>query len=786
MRRVRKRRRSRKILVVALLMCCILCGAFFGYVDYLVGRRLGVRGEFHLPVVYADALVLGQNFSPSVSLLKTELLQRGYSPVLQPPTDPGEFRCRESNCELCTRGFTRADSSTAGGRCGIYQDGQDPTEHEQEALVLEPTILTQLSGDSKDVQARSSVSLSATPKHVAQAVLAIEDERFYQHFGIDPIGIARALFTNLMQRRWVQGGSTLSQQLAKNLFLTPEKTLLRKAKEALAALSLERRLSKDRILELYLNEVYLGQEGSLAVHGFAQAAKAYFGKSIDELSLADAALLAGIIKAPSYYNPRRHRTRALKQRNVVLTKMQELGYISASQAAAARDGPQHILSESPYQREAPYFIAALRERLGQDLNLDAAIDAGVVVYTGILPALQNCAESALRRGLASIEKQFPALSKKSQRLQAALVSIEPYSGKIRAWVGGTDYANSQFDRVSQALRPIGSTIKPFLYLTALDGSLNQYKVATALSVLSDERVSVDLVTRDTWEPENFDHQYRGDVTLRYALENSLNLPAVYIAQRVGLRSFAETLSRFRVGESIDQVPALALGAMDTNLLRLAAAYGALANGGHYVAPRLFVSALGPDGTKLASAPILEKRVASESATFVLTNILQGVVERGTARKVRQLGYKAPVAGKTGTSNDSRDSWFVGFTPGLVTGVWVGFDDNQKSGLTGGSGAVPIWTEYMLCAQEFYEPQNFVMPAGVVTAVVDVRSGQLAGRDCPSENRVSEVFVEGTEPQTLCRLHNAEYIEPPPSYQAPAASPTPRRRQRSFWDNLFGE
>jgi penicillin-binding protein 1B len=231
--------------------------------------------------------------------------------------------------------------------------------------------------------------------------------------------------------------------------------------------------------------------------------------------------------------------------------------------------------------------------------------------------------------------------------------------------------------------------------------------------------------------------------------------------------------------------------MDTNLLRLSAAYGALANGGHYVAPRLFISALGPEGAKLASAAIVEQRVADEAASFVLTNILQGVIERGTARKVRQLGYSAPLAGKTGTSNDSRDAWFVGYTPDLVSGVWVGFDDNHKTGLTGGSGAVPIWTEYMTCAREFYQPQAFVMPPGVVSALIDIGSNELAGRECPQDQRVSEVFVEGTQPQKLCRQHHPDYSEaqnsePARDYDPPATAPSPKRRQRSFWDNLFGD
>jgi len=668
-------------------------------------------------------------------------------------------------------------------------------------IEIEPQVIAQLG--SGELRAAHFIPLAEIPQSIRDAFLSIEDQRFYSHFGVDPIGIARAIATNLRAGRLVQGGSTLTQQLAKNLFFTPEKTLLRKFKEALAAFSLELRLSKDQILEMYLNEVYLGQEGSVAIHGIAEAANTFFGKRLTDLSVAESAMIAGIVKAPSYFAPRRHLTRAQRRKEVVLAAMHDNDAITIEQLKAALAIKVKITKQPIHRNTAAYFVAALKRELQDSFNFEGAILSGLSVYTAITLELQQCAEQALTSGLEKLEKSYPALRGRrgqTTALEGGLVAIEPFSGKIRAWSGGRNFSINQFDHVSQGRRQIGSTIKPFLYLTALDGTLNEYKVATATTVLPDRPMQVDISPKQTWEPENFDHEYRGDVTLRYALERSLNMPAVYLAQRIGIPAMVRTVRNFRLMQSPPAVPALALGAADSTLLDLTAAFGALANGGIYVAPRLFQSAIDNNGNRLATSSIYEDRVAEEAPVYVLTNILEGVVERGTAKAIRSNGFNAPVAGKTGTSNEARDAWFVGFTPSIVAGVWVGFDNNRPIGITGGVAAAPIWADFMKCsaargAIAANNQLSFVPPPNIVTATINSRTGARVTKHCPADQAdktVQEVFVRGTEPIANCEAALQSPITPEQSNPTPSSSTTPRgkreqplQRERGFWDRVFG-
>ncbi len=653
---------------------------------------------------------------------------------------------------------------------------------------IEPEVISHLA--TEEVKASHFRQLEDIPAIIQQAVLSIEDERFRYHFGLDLLGIARALFANIRAGRVVQGGSTLTQQLAKNLFFSPKRTIVRKVLEALAAVSLEVHLTKDQILELYLNQVYLGQQGSIAIHGVPEAARAFFGKELDEVTVAEAALMAGVIKAPSSYSPFRHPTASVTRQRVVLKRLWDLKVITESEYRAATRQKILLRKSSAYRKLAPHYLEALKGQLAQYLDLEAATSAGVRVHTGLSLGMQECAESAISHGLETLQRSYRALRRPRQPLQAGLVAIEPHTGKIRAWVGGPDYSRNQFDHVGQAFRQIGSTIKPFLYLTALDAELNRYKVATTTSILSDSPQSIELVTKEHWEPENYDKEFRGDVTLRYALENSLNLPAVYTAQRVGIATVARTLHRFRVAEHVPEVPALALGAAETTLLRLTSAYGALANGGRYVPPRLFLTVSDDTGI-LHEERYSEDRVASEPAVFVLTDILRGVLTRGTGRSVVAAGFTDPAAGKTGTSNEARDAWFVGYTPNLVAGVWVGFDDNQPIGLTGGVAAAPIFADFMQCARPFHDTLEFIPPPGVVSAEIDGTTGDLFTSECPDEARVREVFVRGTEPTRRCQQHSRYGDDIPTLRQRSHDAfedeipPPPRRGRKSFWDDIFG-
>lgn len=780
-------------LAVGGIVALVTLAGFCVYNDRVVEARLRSLGNSTLPVIYSSPLDiagtvarLSSSRDPSQDRLREILFDRRYSEVSS-PTKPGEFSLSDNALALVTREFRSPSgvmlpsrklklSLRTGELVGSRSDSNS-------SILLEPQVISYIG--TTELRASKFTSLNNIPTHVRQAVLAIEDERFYDHFGLDVIGIARATFRNILAMRLVEGGSTLTQQLAKNLFLSPKKTIWRKVAEVPTALSLERHLSKDQLLELYLNEVYLGQEGAIAVHGFPEAARAFFGKRVEDLSKDEAAVLAGIIKAPSYYNPRKHPERARERRNTVLGKMRELGFITPADHASAITKPLATSPQLHHRRVAPYFASALEAELSQSIDLESAPVSGLAVYTGVDLGMQRCAEQAIENGLARLEKNYPRLAKKTPPLEAALVAIEPHSGLVKAWVGGRDFSHSQFNRVNQGVRQIGSTIKPFLYLTALDGTLNSYKIASPISVLEDKPMAIAARRQATWIPENYDRDFRGDVTLRFALENSLNMPAIYVAQRVGIPALARTLEAFQLAASAPRVPALALGALDTTLLKVTSGYGALASMGIHVQPRLFVSALDDAGTRLSTSTIIERRVADEAATYVLTNMLQGVLSRGTGKAARSAGFDREAAGKTGTSDKARDAWFIGYTPNLSAGVWVGFDDNDPTGLSGGQAAAPIWGDFMKCSEPFVGDLDFIRPSGVSVVRIDAKSGEVVTRECPSENIVEEVFVRGTEPSSYCSQHSGEPAPDPLDEDSRATfERSTGSRERSFWETLF--
>lgn len=773
---------SKKHLVLMLVLGAAILTVLACWVDSRVVHRLIEQRDTSIAAVYTDILTITARTPLSPQQLREELLVRGYSEVARTPQEAGEFNITSGAISGISRHFTSASGA-------IYEQQKFTfpfSSGGETSITLEPRMLAPLM--SGEQRAHRFKTLKEIPTTLQNAVVAIEDERFFSHHGVDIQGIARAIFINLRAMSLVQGGSTLTQQLAKNTLFSRKRALSRKILEALAAISIEQRLSKERILELYLNEVYLGQEGSVAIHGAGAASMTFFGKPIEELSLAEAALIAGIIQAPSAYAPRKHLPRALERQRAVLGKMEELGYISAKQRADAEKEKIQIVQQKNFERRAPYFIDSLRAQLGETVDLESSSISGLKVYTGVHYALQECAEKAVSAGTRQLERNFPNLSRGKHTLEIALLALDPASGFVRAWVGGKSYAKNQFDHVSLGLRQAGSTVKPFLYLTALDSSLNHYKTAKPTSILSDEPLSIKVVSQRAWEPENFDKRFRGDVSLRYALENSLNLPAVYVSQKVGIEAVAHAFDLFRLSSHTAAVPSIALGSVDTTLQRITAAYGALANGGRYVAPRLYASANDSQDRIVAQTTFEEQTVASEDAVFVLTHMLRGVIERGTGHSVRTLGFTRPAAGKTGTSDESRDAWFVGFTPSLAAGVWLGFDDNRKFGLTGGKAAVPIWTQFMRCAEDWIEDLDFVPPPGVEMRSIDTATGKVASPDCPSESVIDEAFVAGTEPRVYCPEHSdgsAVTGDGRDSRTNGSSAPRRRRDTPGFWERLFG-
>lgn len=733
--------------------------------------------------IYSDSAEMRQIELTSVETIKRRLLSRNYVPVKITPISPGEFLVENKKIEVITREFKDPVGANNPSLHLIIDTStgliKKITGDAVNSLKLEPMPLSTLGGTS--VRASRYVPLKDIPQGIRDAVLAIEDRRFYQHFGVDPIGIARAAFINLTHLRWVQGGSTITQQLAKNSLLTSKKNIGRKFLEVLAAISIEKQLSKNQILERYLNEVYLGQEGSVAIHGMEEASRTFFAKSISELNLSETALLAGIIQAPSAYSPRRAIERALARREVVLAAMAEAKFISEQERQKALKYIPTIIDDALHERKAPFFVEALEKRLTNEHGLDLTEPRSLRVYTGLDLDYQSCAEDAVRWGLQKLDAG-PSGANRSKRepLQAALVSIQPFSGLIRSWVGGRDFRKSQFDRVSQASRQVGSTIKPFVYLTAIDPSLNSYRPATTISVLADEPTAVDGEDSRTWTPENYDHDYRGDVTLRQALENSLNLPAVYLSQKVGIQAVARTVRNFRLSPNVPEVPALALGALDTNLLSMVSAYSALANGGNFAKPRFFKTAIDQEAHPILATELEEFSAADEGAVFIVTDIMRGVVDRGTGAVIRRLEFERPAAGKTGTSNDTRDAWFIGFTPNLATGVWVGYDDNSKTGLTGARAAAPIWARYMNCIKPFLPADDFVRPASVSEVAIDRITLQVATPACPGDYVANDLFLAGTEPSEPCTRHGK--IDRPRSQPDPQI--TPQNRGKGWWEHLF--
>lgn len=781
--------KSKKISLLSLLLKAGILLTLAGFAAVAVlAYNLNIKIEQRLNTgqrtdgkgIYADSILLRTDLQfPADKILKM-LERRQYLPVEKLPAK-GEYQRTAEFITFRTRNWLDDLLEEKGGELARFDSTtglvQNLSIPEKQFVILEPELIT--SGETGDIRSSRYKNIDDFPKHLKSAVLSIEDERFYSHFGIDLLGISRAVFTNISAGGIVQGGSTITQQLAKNLFFSPKRSFIRKISEAIAAMLLETKLSKDQILEMYLNEIYLGQVGPIAIHGMGEAAQSFFQKDAMDLTLAESAILAGLIKAPSYYSPRKHPKRAEARKMTVLTKMLELKEINHANFNAAKK--ENVVVHPPARRThmAPYFVTALRQELANSMNIEAALNNNASIYTGLHIEMQECGELAIKNGLAKLKDHYLRRNK-TKELEGGLVSIDVASGKIKAWVGGSDYTLNQFDHVYQAKRQVGSTIKPFVYLTALDPLLNSYKVATPISLISDKPLSIDVTSQPTWEPQNYSKEFYGDVTLRYAFENSLNIPAAYVGQKVGPEAMATTIQSFNVAQDVLAVPSLALGAIDTTLLNLTNAYAAIANGGYFAEPIIFSSVRNTDQVFLASART-EQRVASEDAVYVITDLMMGVIERGTAKSIRANGYTGPGAGKTGTSNEGRDAWFIGFSPDIVTGIWIGYDDNSETGLTGGLAAAPIWAEYMQCIAPFHNNQlTFIAPPGVTFIDVDYSTGSRAVPGCKSKLIAREVFIRGTEPIGICD-GGVQEVAPNRDLVIPAESP---KKRKGLWDILF--
>jgi len=635
----------------------------------------------------------------------------------------------------------------------------------------EPSLL--LASDGTPIAAlapeyRIFTPLARVPALVRQAVLDVEDARFYEHGAISLKGMARAALRNLAAARLKEGGSTITQQLAKSLFLSPERTLARKMKEIQIAHEIERRYSKDRILEMYLNAIYFGA----GAYGIEAAARTYFGKSVGELSLPEAALLAGLPKAPSAYSPLADPKRAVERRNVVLARMQAEGHITAAQAQAAARQPVALAPLFRARGEAPHFVDYMRQELEVRYGRALLQRGGLRFHTTLDLPLQRAANEVLRAGIRRLERGRAARAGTrgpEAGLEGALVALDPATGAIRAMVGGMDHARSQFNRAVQARRQPGSAFKPFVFAAALECGFSptdlqdDYPVTYALPAPGGHT---------EWSPVNFDRQFRGPVTLRHALEESINVPTVRLLEQIGVDPVIALARRLGLQSALRPELALALGVSEVSLLELTAAYGVLAHRGVRVPLAPLVRVTGPTGELLEEPWTLGRPVVAPEVAYVMTSLLQGAVVRGTAKRAAVPGW--PVAAKTGTSQDAVDMWLVGYTPRLVAGLWIGFDRPASLGSheSAGRQAAPIWAEFMRRAlvEQTYEPP--LLPEGLLPLLVNSRTGLPAEPGDPEA--IQEFVIRGDSLGPPAEVPPLEAMVPeplpPPSLLLPVPSP----------------
>ncbi len=581
---------------------------------------------------------------------------------------------------------------------------------------------------------RDPVPLNVIPQHLIDAIIATEDRNFYRHSGVDLKGILRAVIKDIWAREFVEGASTITQQLTKTLFLTPQKTLIRKLKEAVLAFQLERRYTKDEILGFYLNQVYFGS----GAYGVESAARIFFGKSVDALTLPECALIAGMPKAPSVYSPLVNRSRATARRNLVLKQMKKNGIISDADYRNALAAPVRVSEGRRKALKAPYFVEYIKPLLETTTGSTRLYQEGLVVTTTLSYRLQKAAEAAVADGLLQLEKRMKQRGEKNPLPQSALIALDISTGGIMAMVGGRDFFRSAFNRAVSARRQPGSAFKPVAFALAVERDFPQNRM------LLDAPVAFRGAVRGKdWQPSNFSRTFKGELTLRKALALSQNIPAVRLIEMLGPSAVAKFAHQLGIDSPLDQNLTLVLGASGVTLMELTAAYAVFPNRGEWVAPFGVVEIMDRSGRILWRAQPKKRVVMSRSGAAIVTNMLEAVIQEGTGRKAQILDR--PVAGKTGTTNDFRDALFIGFSPGIATGVWVGQDNYRTLGRgeTGARAALPIWIEFMQTALSDMPLQYFDIPDDIVSIRMDPETGTAVSRDAP--RGVSAFFKKGTEP-----------------------------------------
>jgi penicillin-binding protein 1B len=753
------RRRSKRLrwalragLIVALAV--LVATAIYAYrLDSEVTHQFEGR-RWTLPAqVYAAPLELYVGLALSAAQIEQELqrLQYRKSPA---PVKPGEYRRQGGRIDVALRAARFADESRPAQILAIEADSRAVTALADSGGIevpiarLEPLLIGSvfpIHGEDRIIVAPGEV-----PPLLPEALKAVEDRGFDTHHGVDFGAIARAVWVNLKAGGIEQGGSTLTQQLVKSYFLDSRQTLGRKLREAVMALALERRFTKADLMNAYINEIYLGQDGQRAVHGFGLASQFYFGKPLAELDVAEIALLVGVARGPSYYDPRRRAARALARRNLVLKVMSEQGVIEAKEARDAVAQPLRIVSRSS-GAYYPAYLDFVRRTLRRDYREEDLTEAGLRIFTSLDPRAQALAEETLERELSRIEKARKPQAGKAP-LEGSVVITAPQSGEVIAIVGGRRASYGGFNRALDAARPMGSLVKPFIYLTALESG--RYNAAT---VVVDAPVEIQLSRKRIWRPENYTKQSYGPVPAVRALAESLNQATVTVGVDIGVPKVAETLRRFGLQRKPTEVPALLLGALEASPLEAAQLYNSLANGGFRSTLRAVRAVISADGKPLKAFPLEVTQVAEADAVYQLDRMMLQVTQRGTGRAAYNvLPADLAVAGKSGTSPDLRDSWFAGFSGSHVAVVWMGYDDNRPTGLTGSTGALPAWAKIMAgLGTTSWSP---AMPESVSEATIEYATGLGADATC-AEDIVTVAVPAGTNlpVKPECATHGIDSV-----------------------------
>jgi penicillin-binding protein 1B len=805
--------------LLAFLSVSLLVVGFFAY-WYVKYDRI-IEQRFRGPVfassakIFAAPSLVKVGSTLTVSEIAAELRHAGYTEK-EGESPLGSYHVHGGSIEVLPgpESYHSPEPATITVADGAVSTINSRSAGPLEAYELEPQMLASLF-DAEQRSKRQLVKYDEIPKIMVDAVTSIEDRRFFQHSGVNFMRLAEAAWIDFTHQRHQQGGSTITMQLSRAFFLSPEKTFRRKLIEMLIAVELEQKFSKQQIFEFYANRVDLGQRGSFTISGLAEGSRSYFNKDLKDITLPEAALLAGLIQAPSYLSPYRHPERALERRNTVIESMVETHDITREQADKAKATPLKLAPPNVEASDAPYFVDMVRDTIVSKLSEREVNEQEYRIYTTLDPALQRAAAQAVETGIKLVDDQITKMRTKKVKVgknkfettvapgpqaQVALVAMDPHTGEIKALVGGRNYGASQLNH-ALAKRPTGSIFKPFVYAaamnTAIDGSTT---VITPASTVPDQPSTFSYGDQ-IYEPRNYKEEYHGDVTLRYALALSLNNATVKVAEEVGYDKVADLAKSAGIA-SVKATPAMALGAYDATPVDMTAAYTSFANGGMRLSPLFVNSVRNSKGDIVMNFGTEKAQVLDPRIAFVMTNMLEGVMNFGTAAGVRGRGFTAPAAGKTGSSHDG---WFAGYTSNLLCIVWVGYDDYSDLRLSGAQTAAPIWAEFMKKAvtlPRYSDVKPFNQPEGVVDVQLDKITNRLATPTCPDDYTIA--FIAGTEPRDTCdqtggvqgffsRMFggNTEKALPPPNTNgnpqpAPGVqSEEEAKKKKSFFGKIVG-